>query len=72
MPRVRPRFIIMTTTCVFVFCSAIVMDVEMLLLNKIDKYSTKVYNSINVFYEAESQTCPDKVHGLTLHTLILY
>ena len=45
----------MTATCVFVFCSAIVMDVEMILLNKIDGYSAKVS------YEAESHTCPDNI-----------
>ena len=49
MPLVVPRFIIMTATCVFVSCSAIVMDVEMPLLNNIYEYSTKFYNSINVF-----------------------
>ena len=59
MSLVTPRFTIMTATCVFVFCSAIVMDVEMSLLNKIDEYSAKAYNSINVSYEAESQTCPN-------------
>ena len=31
MPFVAPQFIIMTATCVFVFCSAIVTDNEMLL-----------------------------------------
>ena len=56
----------MTATCVFVFCSAIVMDVEMLLLNKIDKYSTKVYNSITMSYKAESQTCLDIVTWVDL------
>ena len=42
MPLVVPRFIIMTATCVFEFCSAIVMVVEMPLLNKIDEYSAKI------------------------------
>ena len=51
----------MTATCVFVFCSTIVTDIEMILLNKIDKYSAKVYNSIKVSYEAESHTCPDNI-----------
>ena len=59
MPFVVPQFIIMTATCVFVFCSAIVKDVEVPQLNKIDKYSAKIYNSITMSYKAESQTCPD-------------
>ena len=49
----------MTATCVFVFCSAIVTDVEVPLLNKIDEYCAKIYNSITLSYEAETQTCPD-------------
>ena len=61
-----PRFIMMTATYVFVFCSAIVADVEMILLNKIDGYSAKVYNSINVSYEAESHTCPDNITRVDL------
>ena len=48
------------------------MNVQISLLNKIDEYSAKVYNSINVSYEAESQTCPNNWHGLTLYTLIFY
>ena len=43
MPLVVPRFIIMTATCVFVSCSAIVMDVEMPLLKN---YMNILPNSI--------------------------
>ena len=54
MPVVAPWFKIMTAACVFVFYSAIVMNVEMLSINKIDEYSAKAYNSITKSYEAES------------------
>ena len=56
----------------YLYLVQVIMDVEMSVLNKIDEYSTKVYNFNSVSYEAESQTCPDNVHGLILHTLILY
>ena len=55
----------------YLYLVQVIMDVEMSVLNKIDEYSTKVYNFNSVSYEAESQTCPDIVHGLILHTLIL-
>ena len=53
--------LIIAATCVFIFCSAIVMDVEMRLLNKIDEYSAKAYSSIIISYKAESHTSQDSI-----------
>ena len=61
----------MTATCVFVFCSDIVMDVQMPMLNIIEKSSAKAYSFIYVSYEAESYTCLDNITWVGF-TLIFY